>query len=587
MWVPGQEPTYLAWGHPSENNCDFATAHEYLKKLEQSGEELLFHNAGFDLSVWNMAFCNARHYMMVRDWRRYHDTMYLLFLADPYAPTYSLKPSADRYLGMAATEQEDLRGWILANVPEATPKNFGAFIARAPGELVGRYAVGDVVRTRRLYDLLHAQIVKDGMGEAYDRERHLFPHFLRATQHGIRLDRDLLDHHVGVYDWCLTEARSQMATHLGASLDIYESDNRLADALERSGAVKEWILTPKSGKRSMSKDNLRVVDPTVKMYMNYIGALETCLQTFMRPWLEFSSADGRLHPNWNQVRQERGARDNKGTRTGRLSSDSPNFQNVPTRFDDLLGNSLPTPEGLHTLPLLRRYCLPEPGHLWLKRDYSSQELRILAHYEDGSLCEAYRTNPKLDPHQMAMELIQAMVGVMYARKDVKITAFAIVYGSGATGLSIQLGRTYEEAWKIKEAYLEAMPGVRSLMRDVTQRGRSNSPIRTWGGRIYYSEPAKIVEGNYREFSYKLLNYLIQGSAADQTKESIVDWCDTRSTDAIFLATVHDEINISAPADNWSPHMDHLRICMNKDRLDVPVLSEGFYGPNWEDIEEAA
>jgi DNA polymerase I-like protein with 3'-5' exonuclease and polymerase domains len=188
---------------------------------------------------------------------------------------------------------------------------------------------------------------------------------------------------------------------------------------------------------------------------------------------------------------------------------------------------------------------------------------------------------------MAQELISAMIGITYARKSIKITAFSIIYGSGATGLSIQLGSSYQEAFSIKEAYLSAMPGIRELMRDVQARGRSGTGIRTWGGRRYFSEPAKQINGQWRDFHYKLLNYLIQGSAADQTKESICDWEDTRVWTDTFLATVHDEINISAPEGDAVAAMQRLRMAMEKPRIDVPVLSEGFQGPNWQDIEECA
>jgi DNA polymerase I-like protein with 3'-5' exonuclease and polymerase domains len=588
VWIPGQEPFYLAFGHPRENNCDWGQAHEYLEKLRDSGQELLFHNDSFDLSVWDKSFCNARWVPKYTNWRRFHDTMYLLFLADPYSPTLSLKPCADRYLGMAPTEADELRDWILSNVPEATSKSWGAFICRAPGSLVGRYAIGDVVRTKKLFDLLYLKIQEAGMVEAYDRERRLFLHMWRGTKRGIALDRDTLEHHEKVYTWCHAESERRLAKTLSCSVEALQHDESFANALESSGAVTEWVLTPKSGKRSMSRDNLKIVIPEVKILMDYHGALGTCLSTFMRPWLEQSAADGRVHPNWNQVRQSRNesnANKSKGTRTGRLSSDSPNFQNVPTEFVTPTGDPLPIPAGLHKLPEMRRYCLPEPGHVWLKRDFSSQEIRILAHFEDGSLCQAYRANPSLDPHQMALEMIQTMIGVTYARREIKITSFSIIYGSGTTGLSVQLGRGYGDALKIKEAYLDAMPGVRTLMRGVQSRGKSGQPIRTWGGRIYYSEPSKEVKGRWMDFAYKLLNYLIQGSAADQTKEALIDWHEHKSWGDVFLATVHDEINISAPAEDWTQRMTLLQECMNRDRFDVPMLSEGFKGPNWADLEE--
>jgi DNA polymerase I-like protein with 3'-5' exonuclease and polymerase domains len=319
VWVPGQEPAYLAWGHPEGNNCSFADAHEYLRKIRDSGHDLLFHNAGFDLSVWNRAFCNARWSWLDNSWKRVHDTMYLLFLADPYSSNLSLKPSADRYLGMAPTEQNELYDWIVANVPEATRKTAGAYISRAPGDLVGRYAIGDVVRTRKLFDLLHAKIEADGMLSAYQREQRLFPILLQGTERGIRVDREKLESDEQIYTKALDSADIGLSNILGCSRDALDHDDSLADALQASGAVTQWVLTPKSGQRSLSKDNLKIEIPEVKILMDYRGALSTCLQTFIRPWIELSANDNRLHPNWNQVKQARsatGAYSGKGTKTG-------------------------------------------------------------------------------------------------------------------------------------------------------------------------------------------------------------------------------------------------------------------------------
>lgn len=585
VWIDGQDPFYLAYGHPTENNCSYSEAGIYLEKLYRSGESVLFHNAPFDLSVWNQHHCNSRWENLKAEWSRVHDTMYLLFLADPYAPTYSLKPSADRYLGMAPTEQDDLYTWIRNNVSDSrASKEPGAFISSAPGDLVGRYAIGDVVRTRELFKVLHARIVEQGMEKAYDRERELMPVLVEGTQRGILLDRWKLQHHEKVYTRALDIATDSICSNLSCSRDDLDHDSTFADALERSGAVTEWVITP-SGKRSMAKENLKFSNGEIGNLLRYKGALQTCLQTFMRPWLQKSEADGRLHPNWNQVKQQRGssARD-KGAKTGRLSSDDPNFQNVPTEFVDQLGNPLPFPHGLVALPMLREYILPDEGHLWLKRDYSSQELRILAHFEDGALAEAYRGNPNLDPHVMAIELIQGLIGVVYARKSIKITGFSLIYGSGVKGLSQQLGQSCNDAANVRTAYLHAMPGVNDLMRDVKRRGERGDSIRTWGGRIYFAESG-VVDGQVRSFAYRLLNYLIQGSAADQTKEAINEWRRTKDWQAIFLATVHDEINIQAPEDDWRRHMRDLKVAMEVDNLDVPVLSEGFVGKDWQNIVE--
>jgi DNA polymerase-1 len=161
--------------------------------------------------------------------------------------------------------------------------------------------------------------------------------------------------------------------------------------------------------------------------------------------------------------------------------------------------------------------------------------------------------------------------MLYAQ-SLHITGFSIIYGSGVTGLAQQLHQSREAAFTIKNSYLKAFPSVKTLMDMVSKRGRTGQPIRTWGGRIYYVEPPKVVDGRIMDFAYKLLNYLIQGSAADHTKEAINDWEDMRTWDSLFLATVHDEINLSVPEIAWRDHMHVLRDAMDRDRFDVPIRS---------------
>jgi len=353
------------------------------------------------------------------------------------------------------------------------------------------------------------------------------------------------------------------------------SPTQLADALRTSGLVTEFVKTA-TGKDSTSKKNLLQVckDKDLLNLLNYRGSLDTCVGTFMQPWLEMAGKDGRLHTGWNQVRGfETGQK--RGTRTGRLSSHDPNLQNPPNDF-----SSIQPIEGLPALPILRSYLLPEEGHKWAKRDFSSQEIRILAHFEDGTLLEAYKANPSLDPHSYAQEMMHEITGVLYPRKNVKITAFTTVYGGGGRKIAQTLGIPENEGYQIKEAYLQTFPGVKELSKGTSSAGRNGVGITTWGGRHYISEPSKVINGQYRDFHYKLMNYLIQGSAADQTKQCINDWYDCKGPDTVFLATVHDEINISAPIEEIEREMAVLETAMDQDLFDVPMKSEGFIGNNW-------
>lgn len=567
--IPGYESGYLHW-RTEKANTKWSTVADFLDRILRSGDPLLFHNAPFDLAVLMKEFPVLPWELV--SWDRIHDTMYLVYLADPYAPTLSLKPSAERYLGLPPEEQNELIEWIVRNVKEATRKTAGAYIVRAPLELILPYAIGDVERTRQLFDKLYPTQPQ----EAYDRERRLVFTLFEASQRGLRVNRGGLEQVLERSEQALDAADNRVRTLLAAPGLEVSSGPALADALESAGMVSQWILTPK-GERSVAKENLEkvITNREILNLLKYRSSLETCMGTFMIPWLRLSERTGRLHPEWNQVRtNEDGKR--YGTRTGRLSCSNPNLQNVPTEFDQEI------PEGLPDLPFMRQFLLPEEGHIWLKRDFSSQEIRIAAHFEDGQLLEAYRANPDLDPHQMAKDLIHEMLHKDFPRKHVKITGFQIIYGGGKNAIAGNVGCSVEEAQDFKDSYFIAMPGIRDLSKDTARRGRAGEPIRTWGGRLYYRE----ISPKYptRDFSYKLLNYLIQGSAADQTKECINRWADS-NPEAQFLATVHDEINISAPPEVAEQEMRRLKEHMEADLFDCPMRSEGFKGPNWHEIEE--
>ena len=115
------------------------------------GSSFCFHNASFDLMV------AERHLgLPLPPWHRIHDTRFLLSYVDPYSNDYSLKASAQRLLGVQAEQSDQLREWIVSNIPEAhrQPKQWAAYIAQAPGKLVEPYACGDVERTEQLFKLL-------------------------------------------------------------------------------------------------------------------------------------------------------------------------------------------------------------------------------------------------------------------------------------------------------------------------------------------------------------------------------------------------------------------------------------------------
>jgi DNA polymerase I-like protein with 3'-5' exonuclease and polymerase domains len=585
---------YYAWAHPSENNCSWEDGRAALITALKRDSDWLAHNAPFEDAILREYFGVVK-----RDYTKFNDSQYLIFLHDPYAFSFSLKPSAERILGLAPDEQTELRDWILRHVPGATMKTWGAFICHAPGNLVGKYAgnshitgvPGDTDRTKLLFNHLMPRIEEAGMLEAYRREQKLMPILCESTRRGIRLNTEDLERDIGVY----SKAQGLCEDYIRRALGDFniDSDRELAAALEKADQVTEWVLTP-TGKRSTSRKNLagRVKDPGLLQVLAYRGVLATCLGTFAGPWLAQARAEGgRLHPQWNQVRGDKGVDgDISGTRTGRMSCRAPNLQNPPNDFEGLvvpefvreylLEASKYFDNDFHDVIHMRQYLLPEVGHVWLKRDFSAQEMRILAHFAEGKLSEAFRRYPRTDPHEAVRKIILEFSGISLTRKYTKITGFGIMYGRGVDSLAAALGTDKDSANNTRNAYYAALPEVRWLSNETRKVGRSGECIVTWGGRRFYREP-----NPERDLSYKLLNYLIQGSAADQTKESAIAWNEAKGTDDHLLCLVHDEDNISAPAEDHERAMRVLREAMDAERFDVPFCSEGFVGPNWADIEE--
>ncbi len=591
---------YFAWGHPTNNNCDFATGRaNLLEALEKAdaADGWLAHNAPFECAVLKRWFG-----YVPKKATKVHDTQYLLFLTEPYAFSFSLKPSAERVLGLPPSEQEEVRDWLLANQPmkhkgivigvgkeETGTKHFWArYICLAPGDLVGKYACGDTDRTLLLFVKLFPQVAEFGMLEAYQREQKLMPILSASSERGTLLDREKLEKHTILYRRAQKRSDEYIFGRLG-EFDM-NKDAQLAAALDKHNMVTEWVFTP-TGKRSVARKNLvgRIKDPQILAHLAYRGILETCLGTFAEPWAaQADREDGRLHPQWNQVKGDRGTDgDMSGTKTGRMSCRAPNFQNIPNDFEgvvipDLIKEMFAFGEGDESpdpIMHMRSYILPEPGMMWLKRDFSAQEMRIMAHFAEGKLFDEFRKDPKTDPHVAVQRLIKEFTGLVLPRKHVKTTGFGIMYGRGVPSTAAALGIPDEEGKRVRDAYYAALPEIRELSNSTRNRGRSNQAIRTWGGRVYYREP-----NPERDLSYKLLNYLIQGSAADQTKQAAIDWEHVRRPEDTLIAMVHDEVNICAPIGTEKDAMLRLQHAMDAPRFDVPFASEGYHGRNWSDLE---
>jgi len=604
----GQKARYYAWGHPTKNNCGVDDAIAALREVWEHPDGVLFHNAKFDLDV-----AETHLGLPMLPWDRIHDTLFLLFLNEPHE-AQALKPAAERLLNLPPDEQDAVADWLVANQPVTGIKisrsyksehPSGAYIAYAPGDLVGTYANGDTERTEKLFKLLHKRVLDAGMAEAYDRERQMLPILLQMERDGVPVDLERLAQDVENYnrqrdvltEWILRRLKIKDP---GFNLD---SGDQLVEALVNSKKVDPVMLgkTPK-GQWKTDKDSLdiAVTDRVLLGMLKHRTQLGTCLKTFMMPWLKTAQQSGGvIYTQWNQTRATDSG-GSVGTRTGRLSS-TPNFQNIPKEFKPIFRHEelnptkaklLPVaPLDLQPLPQVRSYVAARPGMVLLDRDYSQQELRILGHFEDGVLREAYEENPWLDVHDFATTMLQADYGLFpgqthdEARKPVKNTGFGLIYGMGIGKLALKSDITVDEAKRVKDAYLAIFPGLRDMYGEMKRRAKADEPIRTWGGRVYYCEPPKVIDGQLRHFDYKMLNVLIQGSAADCTKEAVIRYWAAKPASHQLLLTVHDELLVMCPKDEVDFGMRLLQEAMDGIKFGVPMLSEGKTTPtNWSTLK---
>ena len=556
----GRGPSeYWAWGHPCENNC---TREEFAARLRSIwGAEFLTHNGlTFDIPV-------AEHWFGLpkRDPMLTHDTLFLAYLHNPHARSLSLKDLANDWLGIPPDEQQEMYDWILGNTDCPSRSQCGAYISEVPARMAGRYAIGDTDRTFLLAE--HLQSVLTAMSGPYDRERRLAPILADIQNRGVRCDVERLkeDYTAAV------RAKGTLDTLIREHLRRDEtfnpgSDNELSAALLELGY--QGFLTTPTGKVSMARPSLEKVlgnDPELMSMLKSRSIYDTLTGTFMSSWIGYAEAnEGRIHAQYNQVRNP----DGFGTRTGRLSSSRPNFQNVPKNLGtDHFGN--PFPE-------MRSYLLPEEGHVWVCGDFKNQEPRLTAHYESSSLMEAFQKDSDLDPYIFVRDIC-GLAKDKHGRHEAKQILLGIIYAMGAAAMGERLGADAARATMLRNMVRSALPGVVELDHDCKRRFRHGLPIQTLGGRLYYCEPPS----NGRSWEYKALNTLIQGSAADQCKEALIylhihlDMLGAR-----LLGTVHDEISVSCKPEQVGAVAELMQTAANYLPCDVPMIMDIGSGDNW-------
>ncbi len=552
---------YFPVAHQGGGNLDRQRVERFIRSVLELPCDKIMHNAAYDYG-WLLAQgfkVNGTIY----------DTMLAAPLIDENRFSFSLNALGFDYLKETKSEQ---------GLKESAA-DFGVHpkkeLWKLPAMYVGEYAEQDAALTLKLWHHLRTLLKRDELESIFELETQLLPVLVNLTRKGIRFDRsrcqELIQKLKGREDALAQELR----TLTGQKVDIWAAAS-IAAAFDRVG-----IQYPRTanGAPSFTKSFLDTHEhPMCKLIVEAREVNKTH-GTFLEPYLRHSEADGRIHCHFNQMRNEDG-----GTVTGRLSAANPNLQQVPARHE-IIG------------PMVRSLFLPEEGQFWAANDFSSQEPRLLVHYATlldlpgaEKMANAYREDPNTDFHQMVAD----MAGIK--RKAAKTIGLGLMYGMGKAKLAAQLDLPLDEASELITTFHQKVPFLRGTIDAVMRRiehPASGGSIRTLLGRkcrfplwepVEYGvnkplprEQAIIEYGQRikRSGTYKGLNRLIQGSAADQTKAAMVA---LHKAGFDLLLQVHDEVAISVR--DKSEAEEASRIMAQAVTLEVPSRVDVEVGPSW-------
>jgi DNA polymerase I-like protein with 3'-5' exonuclease and polymerase domains len=558
--VPGRK-FYFPIAHGSGPNMDRKRTLEWFKDIMASDAIKIFHNAMYDV-CWIRNLGIKINGLIV-------DTMIAASLIDENRFQYSLNSISWDYLGHgknegALNEEAKSRG--------LDPK---ADMWQLPAMYVGGYAEKDAELTLELWQIFKKEIIHQDIESIFNLETDLFPCLVDMKFKGVRVNAE----HTSVLKKQLI-AREEVLlfdikkeTGIDIQIMAARSIAKMFDQLKLP-----YDKTEKSKEPSFTKNFLQEHPHPLVKKIAQAREVNKAHSTFIDSILKFEHK-GRIHADINQIRSDQG-----GTVTGRFSYHNPNLQQLPARNKDLG-------------PMIRSLFLPDEGCTWGCFDYSQQEPRLVAHYAAlykfpsvYEVIDEYNNDSSTDFHQMVAEMAQI------PRSQAKTINLGLFYGMGKTKLQAELGVSKEKAAELFEQYHAKVPFVKQLINAASNRAQERGQIRTLLGRLcrfHLWEPNMFGmhkalpheealqehgPGIKRAMTYKALNKLIQGSAADMTKKAMVD---LYKEGIIAHIQIHDELDLSVESPEQAKKI--IDIMENAVTLEVPNKVDYESGQTWGDI----
>ena len=552
---------YFPFDHKGGGNLEKARVIQWFTDVCKSNADKIFHNAMYDV-------CWIRS-MGIQINGRIFDTMIAASLVNENRFRFDLNSLGWDYVGRGKNETE-LR--TAANEWGIDPKSDMWML---PSMYVGSYAERDAELTLDLWKVMQKEIIDQDLEAIFNLETDLFPCLVDMKFKGVRVDVEnahKLKQKLSEQEKLLlqeVQKETQIDCQIWAARSIAKVFDKLGLEYERTLKTK----APSFTKNFLSTHSHPLVQKIAKA-REVNKAHTTFIDTIIR-----YEHKGRIHADINQIRSDQG-----GTVTGRFSYSNPNLQQIPARNKDLG-------------PLIRSLFVPEEGCEWGCFDYSQQEPRLVVHYasldQDTSVFNVKDSyvNADADFHTIVAKMADI------PREQAKTINLGLFYGMGKAKLQAELGVSKDKAEDLFSVYHERVPFVKRLMRSVSNRAQQRGQIRTLLGRLcrfHLWEPNRfginkalpfneaILEhgqGNIRRaYTYKALNKLIQGSAADMTKKSMLE---LYKEGIIAHIQIHDELDISVESDKKAKRI--IEIMEAAVDLEVPNKVDYESGKNWGDI----
>ena len=553
---------YFPIRHQGGGNLDEDIVLRWLRNtLASEKRDVIFHNALYDVGWLRKEGVDVGGKIL--------DTIVAAPLVNENRYSYSLDNLGEFYCNEKKDES------LLQNAALSFGVNPKSEMYKLPSKFVGPYGEQDAALTLKLWQKLKIEVQEQGLEKILDMECRLIPLLLEMRRRGVRIDEQKADDVSKKLSLEEQKLQVEIKRKYGAEVNLWANAS-LQDIFEKNNI---WFPRTAKGMASFQKDWLEGHEHELPQLIVRARKLNKARTTFIDKMIKEHCFNGRIHAEAHAMRNDRG-----GTVSGRFSYSNPNLQQVPAR-DPEIGN------------LIRSLFIPEDGCQWGVFDYSQQEPRLTVHYADRMNLTGAKdavkeyTEKNADFHQIVADMANI------PRKQAKTINLGLSYGMGKEKLINELGIDDTEAEILFQQYHDKVPFIRGLQDQCARVAMERGYIRTFAGRrcrfnlwedryertlpLPYEEAQEKYGDNLkRSYTYKALNRLIQGSAADMTKLAMLGlW----EEGIVPHLQVHDEVDISVEnTEQANKITEIMETCVE---LAVPLLVDKELGSSWGETKE--